>query len=98
MKTVIFVLGFMVVNFFSYAQKIYKVEHEYQADLKVYIVKHEYQADGNKGLWFFTKHDYQADKKVFFVEHEYQADLKIYFVEYEYQAGWVDKSKQYLLY
>lgn len=85
-----------------HAQKIYYVDHEYQADVKVYVVDHEYQADllvyrvdheyqatGNNGKWYVVDHEYQADMKVYVVDHEYQADLKIYFVNHEYQAGWV---------
>ena len=95
----LFLLVFAILFFASanYAQKIYKVKYESQADIKVYVVNYESQADlkvykvdyesqANKdGLWYFLK-------------YESQADLKIYFVDYESQAGWVNKSKQHLLY
>lgn len=89
------------------AQKIYSVDHEYQADFKVFVVDAEYKADlivfrtdkeymarknENKGIWFFCPHEYQADKKVFFTKREYQADLKIYFTDHEYRAGWRKES------
>lgn len=63
------------------AQKVYSTNSQYQADVKVFVVDHEYQADlivyktdkdyrakknENKGIWFFTTKEYQADKKVFF--------------------------------
>ncbi|MYM13168.1 DUF6150 family protein [Muribaculum intestinale] len=60
------------------AQKVYSTDRQYQADVKVFVVDHEYQADlivyktdkdyrakksENKGIWFFTTKEYQADKK-----------------------------------
>lgn len=67
------------------AQKLFSVEHEYQADVKVFVVDAEYKADlvvfktdkdfkakksENKGLWYICPCEYQADKKIFFVERE----------------------------
>lgn len=64
------------------AQKIFSVDHEYQADVKVFVVDAEYKADlivyktdkdykakanENKGIWYFCSRQYQADKKVYFV-------------------------------
>jgi len=49
-------------------------------------------------LWYFTKYDYQADKKLFFTKHSYEADLKIYFVDYDYQAGWRKNEKKHLMF
>ena len=92
-----------------YSQKVFKVDHAYQADIKVFSVQHAYQADlkvytvnhayqaREDGLWFFTNHAYQADKKIFFTNHNYQADLLIYFVDHSYQAGWNNRSKMHLL-
>lgn len=82
------------------AQKVYSVNYEYQADVKVYVVKNEYQADAreNKGIWYFTKYSYQADKKVYFTDYEYRADLKVYFTDQQYRAGWKNAQKRHLMY
>lgn len=95
------------------AQKIYSVDHEYQADVKVFVVDAEYRADlivyrtdraynakddENKGIWFFTEKPYQADKKIYFVDHEYKADIRVCFTDRPYRAGWRKKDKQPLLY
>jgi len=112
MKTKYTLLILLLLSISStFAQKVFSVDHayqaditvfatdyDYQADLLVYKTDHDYQVSGNKGLWFFTYHDYQADKKVFFTDHDYQADLKIFFVDNSYQAKWRDKSKIHLLY
>lgn len=97
----------------AYAQKIYSVNHEYQADVKVFVVDKEYQADlvvyrtdkeyrakasENKGIWYICPKAYQADKKVYFTDKEYQADLKIYFTDKEYKAGWKKADKKPLMY
>lgn len=42
------------------AQKIYSVDHQYQADVKVYV----------------TDSEYQADLKIYFTDHEYRAGWK----------------------
>lgn len=93
----------------SWAQKIFRVKYESQADLKVYVVPYESQADllvyfvkyesqaTRDGLFFAVNYESQADFKLYFTDYESQADLKIYFVDYESQAGWRNKSKQYLL-
>ena len=94
-----------------FAQKIYRVEYESQADVKVFIVDYESQCDlkvyrvdyqsqakGNKGKWYFVDYASQADKKVFFVKYQSQADIKIYMVDYESQSGWREKSKQYIFF
>jgi hypothetical protein len=52
----------------AYAQKVYSVEHENQAEVKVFVVKYENQADllvfkvkyenqagENNGKWFFVR-------------------------------------------
>ena len=85
------------------AQKVYSTDRQYQADVKVLIVyktDKDYRAkkSENKGIWFFTTKEYQADKKVFFVDHEYQADLKVYFTDKEYRAGWKKNDKKPLMY
>ena len=66
----------------SFAQKVYSVEYQNQADVKVFVVDYENQ----------------ADLKVYKVKYQNQADLKIYFVKYENQAGWNNQSKIHLLY
>lgn len=93
----------------SWAQKVFRVKYESQADLKVYVVPYESQADllvyfvkyesqaTRDGLFFAVNYESQADFKLYFTDYESQADLKIYFVDYESQAGWRNKSKQYLL-
>lgn len=101
------------LSFNCYAQKIYSVDHDYQADIKVFVVDSEYKADlvvfktdkeyrakkdENKGIWFFTDKTYRADKKVFFVDKEYQADLKVFFTDKEYRAGWKKNDKKPLMY
>ena len=99
--------------FAATAQKIYSVNHEYQADVKVFVVDAEYKADlvvfktdreykakapENKGIWFITPKQYQADKKVFFTDKEYKADLKVFFTDKEYKAGWKSSEKKPLMY
>ena len=68
----------------SFAQKMYSVDYENQADvsvfvvdyanqadLKVFTVDYSNQAEGNNGLWFFTDYANQADKKIFFGGYSY---------------------------
>ncbi|MGC8865042.1 MAG: DUF6150 family protein [Bacteroidales bacterium] len=93
----------------GWAQKVFRVKYESQADLKVYVVPYETQADllvyfvkyesqaTRDGLFFAVNYESQADFKLYFTDYESQADLKIYFVDYESKAGWRNKSKQYLL-
>ena len=94
-----------------YAQSVYTVKYESQADVKVYVVdyesqadllvfkqKYESNADGNEGNWYFSDYESQADKTIFFVDYESQADLKIYFVDYESRAGWKNSGKKHLMY
>ncbi len=73
----------IIVLFFapmSFAQKIYSVEYqnqadvkvfvvdyENQADLKVYKVKYQNQADKNEGRRFFNDYSNQSDEKTHFV-------------------------------
>ena len=70
-----FLIAFILCYGLS-AQKIYITKNAYQADLKVFVVDKEYQADlraykvdqaykakGNSGLWYFTKNNYQSEKK-----------------------------------
>lgn len=95
------------------AQKIYSVDHEYQADLKVFVVDSEYKADlvvfktnkvyrakkeENKGIWYIIDKAYSADKKIFFVDKEYRADFKVFFTDKESRAGWRKNEKKPLLY
>ena len=95
------------------AQKVYSTDYKYQADVNVFVTDREYKADlvvfktkhsynakanENKGIWYFIKHQYDADKKIYFVDHEYQADLIIYFTDKEYKAGWKKNDKKHLMY
>ncbi|MDE5773838.1 MAG: hypothetical protein K2H86_05225 [Muribaculaceae bacterium] len=58
MKGFILILIFSVVKVaVAFGQKVYSVEHEYQADVKVFVVDAEYK----------------ADLKVFFIDKEYLA-------------------------
>lgn len=110
MKNII-LLFFLSLPGLTYAQKVFSVPYQNQADVKVFVVKYENQADlkvfkvkyqnqagKNDGKWFFTEYQNQAEKKIFFVDYENQADLKIFFVNYENQAGWRNKEKQHLMY
>lgn len=94
----------------SFAQSIFSVDYESQADFSVFVVDYESQADlkvfkvsyesrarGNEGLWYFVDYASRADKKVFFVDYASQADLKVFFVDYESRAGWRTRSKMHLL-
>ncbi len=113
MRLFLFVMSLTLCGLYASAQKIYSVDHPYQADIKVYVTDKEYRADlvvfktdreyraksnENKGIWFFTNRSFNADKKVYFVEHEYQADLIVYFTDKEYRAGWKKSDKKPLLY
>ena len=97
MKNLLFVLSFIGSSQIVVAQKIFSVQYQNQADLKVFVVDYSNQADlhvyrvdysnqaqDNKGLWFFSDYSNQADAKVFFVD-------------YQNQAGWVNKTKIYML-
>ena len=79
MKKLLFFLFVLTLTTSSlFAQKIYKVDYESQADLKVYIVNYESQADllvymvkyesqaTKDGLWYVVKYESQADKKSVF--------------------------------
>lgn len=111
MKYTLILILFLLFSSYSFAQKVFSVEYENQADVKVFVVKYENQADlkvfkvkyqnqagDNNGKWFFTEYANQSKKKIYFVKYENQADLKIYFVEYENQAGWKKLNKKHLMY
>lgn len=80
--------------------KVYVVDAEYKADLVVYQTKHDYEAKANenKGIWYFTEHEYNAHKKIYFTDYEYQADIKVFFTDKKYRAGWKKPEKQGKLY
>ena len=74
MKSLFLLLSFLIMDIL-FAQKVYSVEYENQAevkvfvveyenqaDLKVYKVKYENQAGDDDGQWFFTRYENQADK------------------------------------
>lgn len=109
----IFVAILCLFTIVSLAQKVYSVDHDYQADVKVFVVDKDYRADlivyktdkshrakanENKGIWYFCSTPSQADKKVFFVDKEYRADLKVFFTDKEYRAGWKKNDKKHLMY
>lgn len=110
---ILFLISYIIGVADTFGQKVYSVEHNYQADVNVFVVDAEYKADlvvfktdkdskakksENKGLWYICPREYQADKKIFFVEREYQADLKVFFTDKEYLAGWKKNDKKPLLY
>ena len=113
-RTTLVILYIIVIGTVrGYAQKIFSVNHDYQADVKVFVVDAEYKADlvvyktdkeyrakkgENKDIWYITDKAYRADKKVFFVDREYQADLKVFFADKEYRAGWKKNYKKPLMY
>ena len=97
----------------SWAQKVYSVDHDYQADIKVFVVDKDFRADlivyktdkshrakatENKGVWYFCPTPSQADKKVFFVDKENRADIKVFFTDKEYRAGWKKNDKKHFMY
>lgn len=113
MKRFVLLCAFVAIAISVMAQKMYSTDSRYQADVVVYVVDAEYKADlivyktdkqyrakgnENKGIWYFTDHSYNADKKIYFTDHEYQADLKVYFTNSEYRAGWRNAKKKPLLY
>jgi len=59
MKKTIFITLLFCGLFFtkSFAQKIYSVNYDYQADIKIFVTQYEYQADL---LVYKVKYDYQA--------------------------------------
>ena len=71
MKHLLKLFLILIISGNIYAQNIFSVEYENQADLKVFVVKHENQSDlkvfkvkyknqsvGNDGKWFFTEYAY----------------------------------------
>ncbi|MDG1660072.1 MAG: DUF6150 family protein, partial [Winogradskyella sp.] len=72
MKYLLFLI-LLFSGFTSFAQKVYSVQYENQADVKVFVVNYENQADlkvykvkysneakNNDGKWFFTSYRNQA--------------------------------------
>jgi len=111
MARFLFIFSLLIGSTLASAQKMYSCNQAYEADLKVFVVNQKYEADlcvyraaqkyeavDNKGLWFFTDYLNQSDKTLFFVDYANQADLKIFFVDYQNQAGWLNNSKEHLLY
>ena len=94
--SILFILLFLSVCTQLFAQKMFKVDYESQADIKVYVVSYESQADLNV---YMVKYESQANKDGLWynVAYESQADFKLYFVDYESQVGWKNKQKEYLL-
>jgi hypothetical protein len=75
--------------------KVFVAEYESEADLKVYKVQYESQTGKNNGRWFFTEYASQAEKQIFFVEYKSQADVVIFYVRHESQAGWRTEAKMH---
>jgi hypothetical protein len=111
MKRLHLLLFFIGFSLSGFAQKVFSVDYESQADVKIFVVDYESQADllvfkvdyesqatGNEGLWSFVKYASQASKKIYFVDYESQADVKVFFVQYQSQAGWKNKEKQHFFY
>jgi hypothetical protein len=95
---IIFFLGLMITGNMLFAQKVFSVQYESQADVKVFVVDYESQAGKNDGKWFFTQYESQSQKTIYFAKYASQADVKIFFVDYESQAGWKNNSKKQLFY
>lgn len=109
-----YIFALLICNsVYTFGQKVYSVDHDYQADIKVFVVDKDYRADlivyktdkshrakgsENKGIWYFTPIQSQADKKIFFVDKESRADLKVFFTDIEYRAGWRKNDKKHLMY
>jgi hypothetical protein len=78
-KYILPILAFvLLLSSSSFAQKMYRVKYESQADLKVYVVDYESQADLNV---YMVEYESQADKDGLWynVEYESQADYKLIF-------------------
>ncbi len=111
-KFIIIIITFLILPMQKnvFAQKVFSVQHEYQADIKVYqtndinkadlvVYKVNYESKATKdGLWYFTDYDYQAKKRIFFTNEIQRADLTVFFTENMKAIGWRKKSKQHLLY
>jgi hypothetical protein len=97
-RSILFSVIFFLLTATTYAQKVFSVQSDNQADVKVFVVKYESQADlkvfkvkyenqagENDGQWYFTKYPNQAQKKIFFVK-------------YDSQAGWLNNSVKQLFF
>ena len=76
MKYILLLFLGLLFSSYSFAQKVFTVEYENQADVKVFVVDYENQADikvfkvkyenqagENNGKWFFTQYPNQAKIK-----------------------------------
>ena len=77
---------------------LYVADYKSDADLVVYKCSYKSDATGNNGLWYFVNYRSDAKKKIFFVNYKSDADLVIYFTNYKSEAGWLNKSKQHLMF
>ena len=106
MKRIITLLS-LLFAFNAYGQRLYVIDHAFQADVKVCEVNYPNQADvlvyrapyphrakGNRGSWYFTEFRFTSEKTVFFTKYRYQADVKVYFVRYLSQAKWRNPDKK----
>ena len=100
----------LLFAFNAYGQRLYVVDHAFQADVKVcevnypnqadvlvYVAPYPHRAKGNKGHWYFSEFRFMSEKTIFFTKYRFQADVNVYFVRYPSQAGWknIEKKKYF---
>ncbi len=74
------------------------VPHESYADLKVYRADStDEHLKKNIGYWFITASKDPNAIPINWISDPITADLKIVLVSYPERAGWINKSKKYLL-
>lgn len=89
------------------AQKVFKVDSQFDADVKIYEtdvksdadlivfkVSSKFDTGGNRGHWYFVDTRSEADKKVFFVSSQFDADVKVYFTDIRSEAEWKNAGKK----
>ncbi len=67
------------------------------ADLKVFLVAKENLTGKNDGLWFISEKPDQTKYTIFWTTNPQEAGLKIILVANNKEAGWINRSKKYLL-
>jgi len=94
----------LTFSFSSKSQKVFEVKYKneadvvifitqnlYDADLKVYVTQYPSDVNGFRGIWYFTKYEYDADLKIYYTKYRSEANLIIYLTKYRSDAGWRKK-------
>lgn len=77
--------------------KVFVTEYAMDADVVVFKTPFIKNAYGNKGIWYFTSVNGEANKRICFVPSKQLANIVICYTTDSKQAGWKNKRKQHFM-